>query len=144
MIQEKNENALKGEMTIEETAVQFSRLEPDFVAAKTLRDRMRNRLIDYVKQQQNAFAGNEKSYHIKGGVVVRRASKIVPHFDERKMNSAWLKSMLATPSAVAIKVVIDPKKLVYDDDTKLLLDIIGYSEETQHSYKVETTTVQNQ
>lgn len=49
-------------------------------------------------------------------------------------------SIVSTP----IKVDIDPKKLVHDDDANLLIVIIGYTEEKQPGYKVKTATVQNQ
>lgn len=132
------------EPTIEQAIAEYVSLEPDFQTAKSLRDRLRTRIIDHAKAQPAAFAGNEKSFHMGNGVVVRRATKTVNRFDADKMDSSWLRSILATPSAAAIKVCIDPKLLLHDEPTDTLLAAIDYREELQHSYKVECTTVHNQ
>ncbi|MBQ0160592.1 MAG: hypothetical protein MJZ99_10950 [Bacteroidales bacterium] len=60
--------------------------------------------------------------------------------EEKKNALKGKMSIVSTP----IKVDIDPKKLVHDDDANLLIVIIGYTEEKQPGYKVKTATVQNQ
>ena len=132
------------EPTIEQTLAEFTALEPEFQTVKSLRDRLRNRILDHAKMQPDAFRAGEKSYHVGNGVVVRRATKTINRFDADKMNSSWLRQMLLTPAAAAIKVSIDPKQLVHTAETDALLAAIDYCEELQHSYKVECTTVQNQ
>lgn len=136
-------NTPKNIDTIESMTAEFSMLEPDFMQVKTYRDNLRTRILDHVKNLQEAFRGNEKSHHLPNGVVVRRASKTINHFDADKMNSTWLRAILSTPAAAAIKVSIDPRQLAHSDEIDALLAEIDYSEETQHSYKVELTSVQN-
>lgn len=130
--------------SIDQVTTEYATLEPDFQQVKTYRDNLRTQILDYVKTQPDAFKGDKKSHHLSSGVVVRRATKTVNHFDDDKMNSSWLKAILSTPSAVAIKVSIDPKLLQHDEVTDALLSAINYREELQHSYKVDITTVQNQ
>ena len=122
-------------------ATEFASCEPEYQSAKTYRGNLRKLLIEYVKGLKYAFVGNEKSYHIKGGVVVPRSEIKKVLFDTDKMNSAWLKAILATPSAEAIKVSIDPAKLLHDAVTDTLLDVIDYCEETEHRFSVATSTV---
>ena len=74
-------NLPANEPTIEQAIAEYVSLEPDFQTAKSLRDRLRTRIIDHAKAQPAAFAGNEKSFHMGNGVVVRRATKTVNRFD---------------------------------------------------------------
>lgn len=131
-------------MNIEEVVGEFRQLESSYQSAKAIREKLRTQIIEHAKAQKEAWQGDEKSYHIPGGVVVRRSTTLKNRFDEDKMDSRWLARILQTESAAAIKVSIDPKKLHHDDETNRLLDEIDYAEETRYSYSVDATTVDNQ
>lgn len=119
----------------------YPQLRTSYQNAKNKVDQASKQIIEHAKTQPDAFRGEEKSYHLSDGVVVRRATTLKGRFDENKMDSAWLRSILATPSAAAIKVSIDPKKLHHDEETDRLLEQIDYATENQYSFKVEVTTV---
>ena len=131
-------------MNINEVVNEFRQVEPTYQSAKTAREKLRTQIIEHAKAQKDAWQGDEKSYHIPGGVVVRRSATVKSRFDEDKMDSRWLARILCTESAAAIKVTIDPKKLLRDEATNRLLDEIDYAKETRLSYTVDTTTVDNQ
>ncbi|MCQ2295707.1 MAG: hypothetical protein MJZ67_08665 [Bacteroidales bacterium] len=132
------------EVNIEEVVSEFRQLESSYQSARAIREKLRTQIIEHAKGQKEAFAGDEKSYHMAGGVVVRRSATLKSRFDEEKMDSRWLARILSTESAAAIKVSIDPKRLHRDAETARLLAEIDYAEETRYSYTVDTTTVENQ
>lgn len=138
MQQEKLKN---NEIDIVAVIAAYPSAKADYQNAKNKVDQASKQIIEHAKTQPDAFRGEEKSYHLSDGVVVRRATTLKGRFDENKMDSAWLRSILATPSAAAIKVSIDPKKLHHDEETDRLLEQIDYATENQYSFKVEVTTV---
>lgn len=138
MQQEKLKN---NEIDIVAVIAAYPSAKADYQNAKNKVDQASKQIIEHTKSLPDAFRGDEKSYHLTDGVVVRRATTVRCRFDESKMNSTWLKEILATPSAAAIKVSIDPKRLHHDATTDHLLEMIDYTTEKQYSYKVDATTM---
>lgn len=114
-------------------AMESKRFETSLRTAK-------DKLLAYAKQHPELFQGCSLGF--KNGVTVTRSERVRSSLNQDAVSLAWLDKMLLTPSADAVSIAIDHRKLKMGDVKALaLLDEVDYSESRSFVWSVTATSV---